>query len=81
MAPEKTLVIGVAASAMPSMIPTMSVVAPSVVTRKIGNSAWIKSDNVSMNRLTKPSIHIVRGIRAEDRRSLRRPTPTCPPPL
>src|SRR3954470_15713781 len=49
-------------SAMPSIIPTVVTLAPRVTVRNKGNSAWIVSDDRSMNRLTKPSAHTVRGI-------------------
>ena len=43
---------------------TVVTLAPSTVTRNTGNSAWIISDETSMQRLTKPSAHTPRGMRA-----------------
>src|SRR5690606_39444345 len=54
--------ISAVASAMPSMIPTASTLAPRPDTRKIGSRLWISSDERSMNRLTRPSIQTVRGM-------------------
>jgi hypothetical protein len=33
------------------------------VVRYSGSTAWISSDDMSMNRLTPPSTHTVRGMR------------------
>src|SRR3954452_1462031 len=60
--PEKTFEIDAVASATPSITPTTVTLAPSVTVRNKGSSAWIVSDDRSMNRLTKPSAHTVRGI-------------------
>ena len=43
------------------MIPTSAALAPSDVTKNSGNSAWIISDEISMNMETKPSAHTVAG--------------------
>ncbi len=51
---------------MPSIKPSVSADAPSVVTRKTGSNAWIISEEISMNMLTKPSIQTPDGI-ARDR--------------
>ena len=45
------------------MIPTVKVLAPRTVTRNTGSSAWIISEEMSMNRLTKPSAQMLRGKR------------------
>src|SRR3954466_5113873 len=60
--PEKTFEIDAVASAMPSITPTIVTLTPSVTVRNKGRSAWIVSDDRSMNRLTKPSAQTVRGI-------------------
>src|SRR3954471_10410744 len=60
--PEKILEMEAVASAMPSIAPTVATLAPSVAVRKSGSRAWIVSDDRSMNRLTTPSAHTVRGI-------------------
>lgn len=43
-------------------MPTSNTLAPKVVVRKSGNSAWMVSEEISMKKLTKPSAHTVRGI-------------------
>jgi hypothetical protein len=50
------------ASAMPSMMPMDSTLAPSVVARKTGSRLWTSSDDTSMHRLTNPSAHTVLGM-------------------
>src|SRR6185437_14283049 len=50
------------ASAMPSMKPTVSVDAPSTPTRYSGSSAWIISEERSMNSDTNPSAQTLPGI-------------------
>ena len=57
------LVMLAVASAMPSMKPTVSVEAPRTVTRYTGRSAWIISEEMSMNMLTMPSAQTPRGMR------------------
>src|SRR5271166_804650 len=64
MAPEKILLIEAVASAIPSITPTEPTLAPSTVTRKTGSRQWMSSDDVSINRLTRPSAHTVRGSAA-----------------
>ena len=56
-------------SAMPSITPTASALAPSTLTRNTGSRLWIASDETSMNRLTKPSANTPRGsdLRTETR--------------
>jgi hypothetical protein len=56
------LVIGVAASAIPSINPTDRALAPRAVTKKTGSRLWIISEEISMNRDTKPSATTVRGM-------------------
>ena len=58
-----TLLIKAVLSAMPSTRPSVSVLAPRVVTRNTGNSEWMSSDEKSMHRLTKPSSQTTRGRR------------------
>src|SRR3990170_5440441 len=77
-APENTFVMFAMASATPSMNPTTSVEAPRLVTRNTGRSAWIISDEMSMNRLTIPSAQMPRGIR-RDTGCGRRASFTLPP--
>src|SRR5271166_4896164 len=48
-------------SATPSITPTLIALAPSTLTRKRGRSAWIISEETSMNRLTKPSTQTPQG--------------------
>src|SRR5215470_12354693 len=50
------------ASAMPSINPTVSIDAPSTLTRNSGSRLWINSDDVSMSMDTKPSVHTPAGI-------------------
>ena len=54
--------MGAVASAMPSMKPTSSADAPSTPIMYIGRSAWIISDEMSMNIETKPSAQTPVGI-------------------
>ena len=61
-APEKIFVIDAVASATPSSRPTSVTLAPSAVTRNRGNSAWIISEETSMQRLTSPSAQTPRGM-------------------
>src|SRR4029079_11481829 len=42
----------------------VAALAPSVTVRNSGSSAWMLSDEASMNRLTRPSAPTVRGRRA-----------------
>ena len=56
------------ASAMPSMMPTVSVEAPSTLTRYSGSSAWIISEEESMNSETRPSAQTLPGISRQRRR-------------
>ena len=58
------------ASAMPSIMPTVKVEVPRTVTRYSGSSAWIISDETSMNIDTKPSAQTLPGI-SRHRRSER----------
>src|SRR2546425_161900 len=44
------------------MRPTVTVLAPSTVTRKTGSRPWIISDEMSMNMLTRPSAQMLRGM-------------------
>ena len=60
--PEKTLTISAVASAMPSMMPIASVLAPSPTAMYSGSSEWMSSDERSMHRLTTPSTQTPRGI-------------------
>ncbi|OIQ64422.1 hypothetical protein GALL_540260 [mine drainage metagenome] len=60
-APENTLVIAAVASAIPSMTPTSSVLAPIPTTRYTGKSEWIISDDRSISSDTKPSAHTPAG--------------------
>src|SRR5262249_32173186 len=62
IAPEKTLTIRAVASARPSITPTVSVLAPSVLTKNTGSRLCTISDERSMLRLTKPSTQTVRGM-------------------
>src|SRR5690242_5357213 len=48
------------------MKPTVSVPAPSTAVRNTGSSPWIISDEISMNRLTKPSAQMLPGSRVSD---------------
>ena len=48
------------------MKPTISVLAPSTETRNTGSRPWIISDEISMNRLTKPSAQMLPGNRVSD---------------
>src|SRR5262249_47409009 len=64
--PEKSLEIDAVASPTPSMRPTISVPAPSTEVRNTGKRPWIISDEMSMNRLTKPSAQMPPGIRVSD---------------
>jgi hypothetical protein len=59
--PEKTFTIRAVASATPSINPTASALAPSVVTMKTGSRLWMISEDTSINRLTKPSIQMLVG--------------------
>src|SRR5579863_4739220 len=68
--PENSLVIDAVASPTPSIRPTISVLAPSTVVRNTGSRPWIISEEMSMNRLTKPSAHTPRGM-------ARSPAPGC----
>ena len=52
------------ASAMPSTMPTTNAEAPRLVTMNTGSRLWMSSDETSMSRLTKPSTHTPRGMRA-----------------
>ena len=58
------MTISAVASATPSINPTTSALAPSVVTRNTGSRLWIISDEMSISRLTKPSVQIAAGKRA-----------------
>ncbi len=49
------------ASATPSMNPSHTAPTPSVPTTNTGSSAWISSDEMSMNRLTNPSAQMPAG--------------------
>jgi hypothetical protein len=60
--PESTLVIAAVASATPSMSPTTAVLAPRVPTRKSGSRLNTDSDEISMNRETRPKMTTERGI-------------------
>ncbi len=51
------------ASAMPSMMPTAKVDAPSTVTMNSGSRLWINSDEMSISIETSPSVHTLAGIR------------------
>src|SRR3954468_8996620 len=62
--PEKTFEIEAVASAMPSMIPTVSARTPRTVTRKDGRRLWITSEEMSMKKDTPPSRRTVRGRRS-----------------
>ena len=53
--------IDAVASATPSIAPTTATLTPSVVVRNSGSSAWMISDDRSMNRLTNPSTQTARG--------------------
>ena len=64
--PENSFEIDAVASPMPSMKPTISVLAPSTVVRNTGSRPWIISDEISMNRLTKPSAQMLPGNRVSD---------------
>jgi hypothetical protein len=44
------------------MRPTITALAPRLVTRNMGRRLWMISDEMSMNMLTKPSIQTPRGI-------------------
>ncbi len=44
------------------MKPTVVMLAPSAPTMNIGSTAWVISEERSMNILTKPSAHIPLGI-------------------
>jgi len=61
--PENTFTASAVASAAPSINPTVSALAASAVVRNTGNSAWIISDEMSISRLTKPSVQIAGGRR------------------
>src|SRR5689334_4943088 len=61
--PEKTLVMLAVASAMPSITPTVSADVPRTDTRKTGSRAWIISEEMSINMLTKPRTQTVLGMR------------------
>ena len=63
-APEKTFVMLAIASATPSMNPTVRADAPSTETRKTGSSAWIISEEMSINMLTNPRTQTPAGMRA-----------------
>ena len=54
--------IDAVASAMPSITPTATTEVPSTVTMYSGSSAWIISEEMSMNIDTKPSAQTLRGI-------------------
>jgi hypothetical protein len=56
------LVIEAVPSAMPSINPNVTVLAPSNETRNTGRSEWIISDDRSMHRLTKPRSQTTFGI-------------------
>ena len=60
------MVKSAAAAAIPSMRPTNKVLAPSTDTRNTGNKLWIISEEMSMNKLTKPSAHTPAGIAGLD---------------
>ena len=60
--PENNLEIEAVASPTPSISPTISVLAPSTLVRKTGSRPWIISEEMSMNRLTKPSAHTPPGM-------------------
>ena len=49
------------ASAMPSIRPTVATLVPSETVRNSGSRAWMLSDDASINRLTRPRAHTVRG--------------------
>src|SRR5688500_5956322 len=55
------------ASAMPSMRPTVATLRPRVAVMNKGSSAWMISDDTSMQRLTRPSAQTVRGKGARAR--------------
>jgi hypothetical protein len=55
-------VIDAVASAIPSISPTDSALAPSPAIRNTGNRLWINSDEVSINRLTRPNAQMLLGI-------------------
>src|SRR2546430_4752046 len=62
IAPEKILTIRAVASARPSITPTVSALAPSMLTKNTGSRLCTISDERSMPRLTKPSTQTVRGM-------------------
>jgi hypothetical protein len=62
MYPEKILEMAAVDSAIPSISPTKATLAPRVPVRNRGSSEWIISDEMSMNRLTRPSAHTVGGM-------------------
>jgi hypothetical protein len=49
-------------SASPSSRPTAKALAPNVVTINKGSKLWIISEEMSINKLTKPSTHTPAGI-------------------
>ncbi len=61
MTPENTLPKSAIASAPPSASPIQNAPAFKVCAMNKGKSAWIISDEMSINRLTIPSTHTVRG--------------------
>jgi hypothetical protein len=66
------------ASAMPSMIPTESALAPATVTKKAGSSPWIISDERSINMLTNPKAMTPLGTPRNASRAIARPSRTLP---
>ena len=56
------MVIRAVDSAIPSIRPTVNVLAPSTDTRNTGSRLWIISDEISANMLTKPSAQMLPGI-------------------
>ena len=55
------MTIAAVASAKPSMMPTVIIEAPSVVTMNTGNRLWISSDEMSMNSEPKPRAQMPAG--------------------
>jgi hypothetical protein len=59
--PENSLEIDAVDWPMPSMSPTIPVLAPSTLTRDTGSRPWTISEEMSMNMLTKPSAQMPPG--------------------
>jgi hypothetical protein len=55
------LVIVAVASAMPSRIPIVTMLAPRTEARKTGNRLWTSSEDMSMNIAARPSAQMLGG--------------------